>query len=190
MHDRTLLPCGHENQRSKDLWTLVLRTGFTSDVAGGALGLTAAMLEILSPTHGGEGPLADGQSAPRAVVHNCSRPRSPRSSVASRPQREARRPGYFRITLQHLRILMDPRPELPLASPCTPKTNATGAQIDIRSTFGQPLVTSGAGAATGYLPDGIFLRDTCPWDICLPARQPVERLRSWEVGSSCCSHEG
>src|SRR5215472_18884692 len=55
--------------------------------------------------------------------------------------------GYFRVTL---RILVDQRPDA-TGSPLSQTNAAAHGEI-----LDQPLVTSGAGAATGYLPTGLL----------------------------------
>jgi hypothetical protein len=70
-----------------------------------------------------------------------------------------------------------------ISRPCA-KTNAAGARIDIRSTFGH---YRGRNRIFAYraLADGIFAQG-----IFTDRRSHRLRLRPWEVGSNCCSHEG
>jgi hypothetical protein len=68
---------------------------------------------------------------------------------------------------------------------CTDGTNAADARIDIRSTFGH-YRGRGRDRIFAYraLADGIFAQR-----IFTDRRSHRLRLRPWEVGRNCCSHE-
>ena len=87
----------------------------------------------------------------------------------------------FPIHSRHLRILLDPRPMPQVV--CYPKRTPLAYEW----ISDQPLVTN--GAATGYLPTGLLPTGYLPMGYLPTGAAGGNRLRPWQVGSNCGSHE-
>jgi hypothetical protein len=151
---------------------VVLRTGFTTAVTGGPLNLTAAMLSACFAADLG-----------KASWCCCALlPEAPKATTAANTVAPARccSLGYFRVAPSIFESKSNAT-----VGPQT-KMSAAYAKVDSSSTLRYQRGRRGNRIfAQRALADGIFAH----W-IFAHRRGDWLRLRTWEVGSSCCSDEG